>query len=47
VPSRPCWWRRDSPKSSDRTDHFPIGSDTKPIIRSDTTQREDTGEEQN
>jgi hypothetical protein len=34
-------------KSKDKTDPYPIGSDTKPIIPSDTMLSEDTGEEQN
>jgi hypothetical protein len=35
------------PKSKDKTDPFQTGSDTKPITKSDTTPKEDTGEEPN
>jgi len=35
------------PRSKDKTDLFQTGTDTKPITTSDTTPREDTGEEPN
>ena len=46
-PIKPCWWRSVLPRSRDKTDPCPTGSDTKPITTSGTTPREDTGEEPN
>ncbi len=47
VQTRPFSWRKDSPRSRDKTDLSPTGSDIKLTTRSDTTPREDTGEEPN
>jgi len=47
VPTKVFSLRRGLPRSKDRTDLFPTGSDIRLKILSDTMPSEDTGEEQN
>ena len=47
MPTKAFWSRRDLPRSRDKTDPSPTGSDTKPRTPSDIMLSEDTGEEQN
>jgi len=47
VPTKVFLSRRDLPRSRDKTDPSPIGSDTKPRTQLDIMLSEDTGEEQN